>query len=205
MNNWHKLNVVLILITILWGALICFGLGILFKYENTPGLVKRAPLEWPGKSQIPRAPDNPTLVMFAHPHCSCTRASIEELARLMTQCQEEKVKAFVLFIKPAAFPEEWVKTDLWNSAAAIPGVTPLLDKDGAEARHFKAYTSGQTLLYDAQGRLLFNGGITGSRGHSGDNMGRSAVVSLLTQGKADQKETFVFGCSLFEPGLREIK
>ena len=32
-----------------------------------------------------------------------------------------------------------------------------------------AWTSGETMLYDASGRLVFAGGITGSRGHGGDN------------------------------------
>src|SRR5712691_5642885 len=65
-----------------------------------------------------------------------------------------------------------------------------------------APTSGQTVLYDSQGRLLFSGGITGSRGHSGDNAGRSSIVSLVNAGVADQKETIVFGCPLFNPNSK---
>ena len=135
--------------------------------------------------------------MLAHPHCPCTRASIEELSKLMARVRSP-VAAHVLFLKPAGFPGDWGQTDLRRSAASIPGVVVLEDDDGAEARRFRAATSSQVLLYDAGGRLLFSGGITGSRGHSGDNAGRSAVESFLNDGAAERAETFVFGCPLFD-------
>jgi len=69
-----------------------------------------------------------------------------------------------------------------------------------EARRFGVETSGQTLLYDAGGRLIFSGGITGSRGHAGDNAGEAALVALLTSGQADRRATSVFGCPLFATG-----
>jgi hypothetical protein len=72
----------------------------------------------------------------------------------------------------------------------------LSDVDGAEARRFGAETSGHTFLFDSAGRLLFNGGITESRGHSGDNAGESAIVSLVNDRVSTRAETFVFGCSL---------
>jgi hypothetical protein len=109
-----------------------------------------------------------------------------------------RLTAYVLFLKPAGFSEDWGKTDLWQSAASIPGVNVRIDEGGAEARLFNSSTSGQTILYDAAGRLLFSGGITGSRGHSGDNEGRSAITSLVNKGAADRTETFVFGCPLFD-------
>lgn len=108
-----------------------------------------------------------------------------------------RVTAYVLLLKPAGASDDWEKTDLGKSAASIPGVNVVVDDDGVEARRFCAITSGQTILYDTEGRLLFSGGITGSRGHSGDNAGRSAIVSLLNTGEAERAETFVFGCPLF--------
>jgi hypothetical protein len=115
----------------------------------------------------------------------------------MANCKD-KVEAKVLFIKPAGTQEGWEKSDLWHSAAVIPGVTVISDINSTEARLFRAKTSGQTILYDSEGRLQFSGGITGSRGHSGDNVGRSAIVSILTQGVAQRTSSFVFGCSLFD-------
>jgi hypothetical protein len=180
----------------LWLLIIGGGLVILRDYESTPDIAAATPDLWPAASRIEPAADRPTLVMLAHPHCPCTRASIGELARLMAQAQG-RVTAYVLFVKPADFSDEWVQTDLWASAAAIPGVTPVRDDGGVEARLFHAATSGQTALYDAAGHLLFSGGITSARGHAGDNAGRAAIVTLLTSDEAAGRGAPVFGCPLF--------
>lgn len=171
------------------------GLALLWNYENAPGSAGAPPSEWPLDSGIHLATDRATLIMLTHPHCPCSRASMGELARLMAQAQG-RVTAYALFVKREGTSDDWEKTDLWQSAASIPGVNIVVD-DGVEAERFHAETSGQTVLYDAEGHLLFSGGITGSRGHSGDNAGRSAIVSLLNSGEAEQAETSVFGCPLF--------
>ena len=72
----------------------------------------------------------------------------------------------------------------------------LPDENGVDATVFDAATSGQTLLYDADGRLIFSGGMTGARGHSGDNAGRTALTALLTDGRSATSQTSVFGCLL---------
>src|SRR5687768_15557289 len=180
-----------------WMLIIGAGLGLLWNYENSPGPTAVAPARWPADSRIHLAPDRATLIMLTHPHCPCTRASIGELARLMAQAQG-RVTAYVLFLKPADSSEDWEKTDLWQSAASIPGVDVVVDDEGFEAARFHAVTSGQTVLYDAEGHLLFSGGITGSRGHAGDNAGLSAIVSLLNTGESERAETVVFGCPLLD-------
>jgi hypothetical protein len=180
----------------LWLFMIAVGVGALWSYESTPGVSASAPGMWPTASRIKPDAERATLVMLAHPHCPCTRASIGELARLMTQAQG-RVTAYVLFVKPRGFSDGWVQTDLWTSAATIPGVTPVLDDGGTEAALFHAETSGQTVLYDSAGNLLFSGGITSARGHAGDNAGRTAIVSLLTSDGTEERDTPVFGCPLF--------
>lgn len=181
----------------LWLLGVGFGLSLLLNYENTPALSAKPSALWPAESRIQRASEGATLVMLVHPHCPCSRASIGELALLMAQSQG-RVTAYVLFLKPVGFSDNWEKTDLWQSTASIPGVTPIIDYDGVEASSFHAMTSGQTVLYDARGRLLFSGGITIARGHAGDNAGRSAIVALVNTGIAEQTETPVFGCPLFD-------
>jgi hypothetical protein len=186
-----------------WGAAVCLGTGILIDYENSSGAAANAPLLWPEASRIPRTAGRPHLIMFVHPRCPCSRASIGELALIMARGQEH-LTANVLFSKPARFDEPWAKSDLWRRAAAISGVVPMLDEYGAEAQQFAAATSGHVVLYDGAGRLHFSGGITISRGHSGDNAGRSAVVALLNRGEAGGPsgsrpiKSSVFGCPLFD-------
>jgi hypothetical protein len=70
------------------------------------------------------------------------------------------------------------------------------DDDGHEAARFGTVTSGQTLLYDTHGHLIFSGGITGARGHAGDNAGRSTLVDLLNRKLTSTTGTNVYGCSL---------
>jgi hypothetical protein len=183
----------------LWLCAIGVGLWVLWAFDNTPGVAAPPPAQWPADSRIERATDRLTLVMLVHPRCSCTRASIGELAELMARARV-RPQAYVLFLKPSGFADNWEKSPLWHSAAGIPNVTVVRDDDGLEARRFGAAASGQTILYDVNGRLLFSGGITVSRGHSGDNAGRAAILALLRREVPEQTDSLVFGCPLLAPG-----
>jgi glyoxylase-like metal-dependent hydrolase (beta-lactamase superfamily II) len=116
-----------------------------------------------------------------------------------------KVDAYVLFLKPRQSGTEWEDTELRRSAAAIPSLTVLSDVDGVEARRFGAETSGHTILFDRDGRLLFSGGITEFRGHVGDSAGESAIESLVNGQAPAQTATSVFGCALANRSQKEDK
>jgi hypothetical protein len=193
--------VVQILFVLLWLGGVMSGMAILWKYQNTPGKAGTPPVMWPRTSHIVPSQDHATLVMAIHPHCPCSRASIGELAVLMTRLRG-RLSAYILFYKPRDFNAAWGKTDLWQSAAAIPGVAVLSDVDGVEAHRFAAMTSGQTMVYDVSGRLLFSGGITTSRGHMGDNPGLQAIISNVINGIGGPIRFPVFGCSLETPTTR---
>jgi len=183
----------------LWVPAVGFGIHVLWRYSTTPGNPGTPPLDWPRSAPIERGRGRATLVMFAHPQCPCSRASLGELGIIMAHARGQ-LDANVFFYLPANEASTWVRTDLWQSASAIPGVRAFEDRAAAGALSFGAFTSGQTLLYDASGRLLFKGGITAFRGHSGDNAGRSAIATLL-QGETPRQNilpviTPVLGCSL---------
>jgi hypothetical protein len=179
----------------MWTGTTIVGGRALLKYESAPGNIGSVSNSWPANSAIQRADDRPTLVMMAHPQCPCTRASMAELAQVMARVQG-KVRAYVLFYTPRESGADWQNSDLRRTALQIPGVTVLSDVDGAEAERFGAETSGHTFLFDPSGRLLFNGGITASRGHSGDNVGENSITLLINRQAAKQSRTLVFGCSL---------
>ena len=181
-----------------WGLSLFLGWRSLLSYESTPGSASSAVSAWPSDSKIARAADRPTLIMLAHPHCPCTRASVEELAKIMAQTSR-KPAAYVLFLKPEGSASDWDDTALRKLAASIPGVTVVTDDGGSEARRFGAETSGHTLLFDPAGTRLFSGGITSSRGHAGDNAGEDAIVSLVSQNRTNRPSTLVFGCALNNP------
>lgn len=173
------------------------GLALLADYQATKGASGTAPVGWPEHTQVERDPSRANLVMFVHPQCPCTKASMEELNRLMAHSRG-KVTAQVWFFRPTGFTEDWVHAALWQVAKAIPGVTPHEDPEGAQARLFGAETSGYVLLYDTQGHLQFKGGITSGRGHEGDNPGEDAIGDLLAGRSTELHETPVYGCSLLD-------
>ena len=171
------------------------GAWALSNYENAPGAAGQTPPQWPAGARISRQQGRPVLLMFAHPQCPCTRASVAELNRLLTHC-EGKIDARVLFIAPSTMPSDWTQTVLWNSTSAIPGVTVQADPDGAEAHRFGAESSGYVVVYDEHGKLRFKGGITRGRGEVGDNAGANVIISLANGRDAELKQTSVFGCGL---------
>ena len=186
-------------VAVVWLCLAAVGLAVLWKYDNAAGEVANAPSAWPSHTHLRRATDRPTLVMLAHPQCTCSSASLGELAEVLSRTDVHP-KTYVVFLKPASFGEGWEQTDLWRTAKQLPNVSVVRDDDGVEARSFGAATSGQTLLYDRSGALQFSGGITGSRAHQGDNAGRQSLLALLNGGRNVRSGTNVFGCPLFTSG-----
>jgi hypothetical protein len=182
------------LVTLIWIVAVGLGMRTLWAYSFTPGTAATAPAVWPASSRLARDHSRPTLVMFAHPRCPCSRASVGELARLMTN-EQGRLSALVVVLRPAGMPAGSERSDIWESAEAIPGVTVVADEAGGEADTFGAVVSGQTFLYGADGRLQFSGGLTLGRGHAGDNPGRDAVQSWLDTGTG-APGTPVFGCTL---------
>ena len=129
---------------------------------------------------------------------------MSELAQLMARLQG-RVTAYVLFVKPKESGHAWEDTNLRRSAEAIPGVKVVFDPDGVEAGRFGAETSGHTLLFGADGRLLFSGGLTASRGHAGGNAGESAILALVNHQTPARTETLVFGCPLLNSARTNSK
>lgn len=185
-----------------WLVAVIAGGAVFLRYQYTPGDPGRAPAQWPADASLSRHPDGSTLVLFAHPHCDCTRASLEELQVILGR-QRAALRAYAVFVRlPGMSEAELRDDDGWRQAGRIPGLERRIDAGGTEARRFAALVSGYTVLYGADGRLRFDGGITGSRGHVGANAGRASVLELLRHGESDVARTAVFGCHLFDRAER---
>ncbi len=187
------------LLVLLWLGSAVFGFACLGNFEKAAGAPGQPPGQWQGAA-VPLGPVKPTLIMLVHPKCPCSRASLSELNHLMALCPS-RAAVFVFFLRPPGYTQAWVKTDLWRQAASIPGVRVCVDDNGEVARRFGAATSGETLLYAPSGRLLYQGGLTGARGHEGDNAGLFAVAALLEErpdawNKAKLGQEPVYGCPL---------
>lgn len=177
-----------------WALLLGCGVIALFEYKGTPGSDGAPSTAWPEATELVRAEDRPTLLMFIHPECPCTRASIEELALIVGR-SDVRVRSLVVAITPkgADTPPDSGTVD---RARDLPGVEVVVDRGGIEAARFGAETSGHVLVFAEDGRRLYSGGVTGSRGHQGDNLGRAQVLALLTRRVADGAAAHVFGCEL---------
>jgi hypothetical protein len=133
--------------------------------------------------------------MLVHPQCSCTLASLDELNAIMNQVHD-RATATVVFVRSDDVAGGAVGTAGWSQARRIPGVLVINDHTGTEAANFGALTSGQVVIYNPDGQLTFAGGITGSRGHEGDNLGRRQALAALDSSGPPRASHAVFGCSL---------
>lgn len=180
---------------LLWAGLLIAGFAAVELETNAPGAVGEAPARWPVESPISRADGTATLLMFLHPHCACSDASLSELERITARvgcpCQ-----VVVVFVLPQGSPGGWEQTRLWRRVAATADTTVFTDHNGVEARRFGALTSGVSLVYDAYGALVFHGGVTPSRGHEGDNAGKSSAECCLRGDDTHEPSSCVYGCPL---------
>ncbi len=187
----------------IWLLLVAAGSARFWQYKQTAAAEPASPDRWPKTSRLPQSPFRPTLLLFAHPHCPCTGASIEELAQLIAHTQG-RLSTHVVFFRPQGSKPSWARGDLWDAAAAIPGVSIHDDEGGREAELFHGATSGHCVLYGVDGSRLFDGGITSSRGHAGDSRGFGTLLALAYGQTPEQRQTEVFGCPILVPQVDAI-
>lgn len=180
-----------------WLILLAAGFGVLFSYQMRAGAQAAAPGDWPEGAGPRFDPQRCNLVMFAHPKCPCTDASLEELKTILSQ-GGGGISPTICFFDPEGAPSDWAQTSLVRNAEAVPGLNVIIDRSGAIAARFGALTSGQVLMYDRRGHRVFAGGITASRGQAGENRGRALVLALAKGNVSEPAQTPVYGCGLHD-------
>jgi hypothetical protein len=186
---------------LIWVATVGAAFQAIRRFETTPGRAAVAPPTWPSSSRVQRASDW-TLVMLIHPHCSCSRASVQELEAVIESAPA--LRPTILVYRPSDFPRGWEQTEVVKAASHLQRTRVLIDEDGREARLFGGFTSGQTFLYDRNGKLRFSGGITSLRGHAGLNRGRTGVIDIIRSRPARATHP-VFGCAIASTTVKEAK
>lgn len=188
-----------------WLAAALGGVAALSRYESLPGKEGKALSRLPASTEPRPAEERGkfTLVLFAHPKCGCTRATLTELEAILREARG-RIMARVHFYRPQGSLPNWSETPLRDRAAGLPGVTVVDDEAGAIARRFGAETSGQTYLYGPDGHLMFEGGITQSRGHEGASPGRALIAEVLQTERPASRKTRPFGCGLFSARERKM-
>ena len=186
-----------------WAATVAAAYQAIRRFESTPGAAAIAPVSFPAHSTIEPRRGEWTLVMLVHPHCSCSRASVKELEAVLEKAPRS-VQPYVLVYRPREFPEGWERTDVYTAATRLRRARVIIDRDGREAGLFGGFTSGQTFLYDGDGKLRFEGGITSLRGHAGLNSGRAGIIRIANTRSGTGRHP-VFGCAISNKPARGEK
>jgi hypothetical protein len=154
---------------------------------------------WPSESRIVRGTGCPTLLLFLHPKCPCSRATLRELERAFANVPDDSTNLFVVATVPVDASDDWYDSTTVNAAQRLPNAALFVDQSGAEAARFGATVSGQLMLFDAAGRRVFAGGVTPARGHEGANPGADGLIALLRNEASPHCEFPAFGCRLCLP------
>jgi hypothetical protein len=181
---------------LVWLGLIGLGYSKLLHYSFAEGNSSQAPRHLPPalahKSAV--GTPRPQLILALHPRCPCSRATVRELAKILTQAPNA-ADVVVLSYLPRTSKEDWMNGVLLEECRHLNcQIRP--DVDGQVAASLGSLTSGTVALYDAKGRLRYRGGITAARGHEGDNMGAHAVVDILLGTRESFASMPVLGCPI---------
>jgi hypothetical protein len=198
-NRWIYLAIAL------WATAVSAGAVELWRYQLTPGRAPaHAPQVWSDNDVIPAHAGQPLLLMVAHPYCACTRASLNELRRLVARFKglENPPLLYLSVTTPKGMDAAVFDGPVVRNAASISGLKVVMDPEGRFAARLGATTSGHTLLYGADGSLLYSGGITAARAHEGDAVGQAAIIAALYGRKPELKEAPVYGCGLHKAEAR---
>ena len=109
-RNWVRLGLVGV-----WGVVAIAGLIAVYAHAFKNEDIGRAEVIWPSDSSLEQSPDRCTLVMFAHPRCPCTLASLDSLARVMGVAD---CKAVVVFWQPDSDSQP-VESSSWRNSPSI--------------------------------------------------------------------------------------
>lgn len=169
------------------------GIHSLMTYSGKAGAQTPAEGHWPASSKLSSS-KNPHLVMFLHPGCSCSKASLAELGRLLAEAPE--LSAQLVFMRTPKLEKLFVENPLISKAKTLPRTEIVFDEHGEEAKIFGAETSGHSYFYNEKSELIFNGGLTMARGHEGASVGKESILSYF-KGKKSTQNTLVFGCDIF--------
>ena len=145
---------------VVWSIGVVAGLKVMVDASVPNAAAASVGMAWPTGTHLVRNPGTPTLVMFANPREACSRDDVDNLAQWMAE-QTIRINAQLVWVAVAGSQTAANEgTPLWRRATSIPGVALALDEGAVEASHFGAHASGQTWLYDGDGKLLYAGPVS---------------------------------------------
>ena len=142
------------------------------------------------------------MLLFLHPKCPCSRATLHELERLLTSIGEQASRTLDLIVVatvPETVDDSWLNTDTVEQAKRLVNARLFIDRGGNEAARFGAATSGLVIFFNVAGSRQYAGGVTVARGHEGASVGGVYLTEILRGESAIAREMPAFGCRLCLP------
>ena len=188
----------IIALTTVWLCGVASGLYVLWAYDNKPGVSAVAPARWPATSGLVPSTSGPTLLLrrasAVHLHArqprrarrdSGARGHAAENLHPVSETVDGSTRLGT-DRPPANAPP--------RCPVSASSATMTASKHSASA----CRRPDRRFFTTATARCVFSGGITGSRGHAGENAGELSLISLLSHSNTtDRRATSVFGCPLF--------
>lgn len=206
------MRIIVVLTSLFLGSVLLVGLGLLTHYQTQPGPVGEIPAELTpaalaslsnasvdsvGVGRGVTSSESPwQLLIFAHPKCPCTRATINNL-ELALRTANHRLEIVPVIFRPIHGDATWLQTESTERLSLVAQRPLVDDVDSQLARQFGVRVSGHCLLYDGDGKLRFSGGITASRGHEGRCRPLSALTKALEGHPIAQTKWPVYGCQMY--------
>lgn len=190
----HNVLSPIYIITSLWCLIVISGMCTMMSYSNRGGNNGAPPSNNPNAINASQQNESNTLLLFLHPKCSCSLATVREMSRIIAYASRP-IDIHIVFA-PISIYQDVSETKIWSHASLLPSVNIVVDRNGDLIKQYAVKTSGHALLYNPHGKLMFSGGITSGRGHEGDNSGKTAVIALISGQRALINTVPVFGCPL---------
>lgn len=181
-----------------WTLAVTAGAVALLNHSFDGEQTMHAPSAWPEVlGTFNPEGDALTIVMAAHPQCSCTRASLAQLERLLARFPQQMHALVCVYQMPGQKAQAVQQSAFWKHLEALPGVEPKLDPEGTITALLGAEVSGSVAAFNRTGTLVFQGGLTASRGHEGPSLAIDHLAQLAS-GHVPEKGAVasapVFGC-----------
>ncbi len=157
---------------------------------QSPGKGGASPNRFPSVNRVALNNNKPTVLVFVHPLCPCTPATISQLETITTAAHITVIQSgpAVGLNKPDTSHRSTQDHRLGRQMS---------DASGELSRAFGAMTSGHVVAYSPEGELLFSGGVTPGRAMTGPSKGLTELREALQSHRRVSTSTDVFGCSIF--------
>ncbi|MCU0711848.1 MAG: hypothetical protein MUC43_07290 [Pirellula sp.] len=150
-------------------------------------VLSAAPInQWPSTTKVSLGDSTQHLVVFVHPFCPCTRATLRNLDEAL---RDSDLKVSVVQLRNEKLESSHAPISHIADLSRKNGWNLILDDNGVEARAFGAMTSGECMLFSSSGERLFIGGVTASRGHLGNNEGLDVLKGIVHRITTENRES----------------